>query len=35
MTANFVSVTKEDEVDWDELAPRVVGELEAHFGDDA
>ena len=31
MTANFVSVTKEDDADWDELVPRVIEELEAHF----
>ena len=35
MTADFVSVTKEDDIDWQELAPRVVAELEAHFGDGA
>ncbi len=35
MTANFVSVTKEDGIDWDELAPLVVTEIEAHFGDAA
>ena len=35
MTANFVSVTKEDDVAWDELGPRVIEELQAHFGDDA
>jgi hypothetical protein len=35
MTANFVSVTKEDGVAWDELGPRVIEELQAHFGDDA
>lgn len=35
MTANFVSVTKEDDVTWDELGPRVIEELQAHFGDDA
>lgn len=31
MTANFVSVTKEDDADWDALVPRVIEELEAHF----
>jgi len=31
MTANFVSVTKEDDVPWDELAPRVVEEIQGHF----
>lgn len=35
MTADFVSVTKEDEVGWDELVPLVVGELQAHFGETA
>lgn len=35
MTANFVSVTKEDDIDWQELAPLVVAELEAHFGEAA
>lgn len=35
MTANFVSVTKEDDIDWQELAPLVVAELENHFGDGA
>lgn len=34
MTANFVSVTKEDDIAWDELVPLVVAELEAHFGGD-
>jgi len=31
MTANFVSVTKEDDADWDALVPLVIEELEAHF----
>lgn len=35
MTANFVSVTKEDDIDWQELAPLVVAALEAHFGEGA
>lgn len=35
MTANFVSVTKEDGIDWQELAPLVIDELQTHFGDDA
>ena len=35
MTADFVSVTKEGDIDWQELAPLVVAELEAHFGDGA
>jgi Scaffold protein Nfu/NifU N terminal len=33
MTANFVSVTKEDAADWDELVPRVIDELQAHFAE--
>lgn len=31
MTANFVSVTKADRADWDEVAPRVIEEIRAHF----
>jgi hypothetical protein len=31
MTSNFVSVTKEDDVAWDDLVPQVIAELEAHF----
>lgn len=31
MTANFVSVTKEDDADWDALVPQVIEQLEAHF----
>ncbi len=31
MTANFVSVTKEDGADWDALVPAVIEQLEAHF----
>jgi len=34
-TANFVSVTKEDDVGWDELVPQVIEQLEAHFEGDA
>jgi hypothetical protein len=33
MTANFVSVTKEDGADWDELVPQVIDELQAHFAE--
>ena len=33
LTADFVSVTKEPEVEWDTLGPQVVAELQAHFGD--
>lgn len=32
LTADFVSVTKEDDVSWDELGPKVVEALEEHFG---
>jgi hypothetical protein len=32
LTSNFVSVTKQDGVDWDELIPQVVEAIEAHFG---
>lgn len=31
MTSNFVSVTKEDDASWDELVPKVIDELRAHF----
>ena len=31
MTSNFVSVTKEDDIAWDELVPQVIDELQAHF----
>ena len=31
LTANFVSVTKEPDVDWDELLPAVVAEIEAFY----
>jgi hypothetical protein len=33
MTANFVSVTKEDDADWNELVPAVIDELQAHFAE--
>jgi hypothetical protein len=32
LTANFVSVTKEAEVTWDELLPAIVDRIEAHYG---
>ncbi len=32
-TANFVSVTKADGADWNDLGPKVVGAIEAHFGE--
>lgn len=31
MTADFVSVTKEDGADWDEILPSVIEAIEAHF----
>lgn len=31
MTSNFVSVTKEDGLDWDELGPQVIEAIQAHF----
>jgi hypothetical protein len=33
MVSNFVSVTKEDGADWNELVPLVIDELQAHFGE--
>jgi hypothetical protein len=33
MTSNFVSVTKEDGVDWDDLGPLVVEALQEHFAE--
>lgn len=35
LVSNFVSVTKEDGADWNELVPRVIDELQAHFGEGA
>lgn len=32
-TANFVSVTKADAADWNDLGPRVVEAIEGHFGE--
>lgn len=32
-TADFVSVTKEDDVSWDELGPQVMEALQEHFAD--
>ena len=32
ITSNFVSVNKEDGVDWDELLPEVISVIEGHFG---
>ncbi len=34
-TANFVSVTKTDTADWNDLGPKVVQTIEAHFGEAA
>ena len=31
MVANFVSVTKSADASWDDLAPGIVGAIEAHF----
>lgn len=31
LTSNFVSVTKEPDVSWDELGPRVMDALQEHF----
>lgn len=31
-TANFVSVTKTDAADWNDLGPKVIAAIEAHFG---
>jgi|FEC22Drversion2_1045045.scaffolds.fasta_scaffold02025_5 hypothetical protein len=31
MAANFVSITKEDAADWDDLVPQVIDALRAHF----
>ena len=33
MVSNFVSITKEDGADWNELVPLVIDELQAHFGE--
>jgi Scaffold protein Nfu/NifU N terminal len=33
MVSNFVSVTKEDDADWNELVPLIIDELQAHFGE--
>jgi hypothetical protein len=31
LTANFVSVTKAPDVDWDELIPAVIAKIEAFY----
>ena len=33
MAGNFVSVTKRDDVGWDELGPDVVEAIRAHFAE--
>ena len=33
LVSNFVSVTKVDAADWQELAPQVIARIEAHFED--
>jgi len=31
LTADFVSVTKESDVSWDDLVPKVIDEITTHF----
>lgn len=31
LTSNFVSVTKDDTADWEQLVPAVVETIKAHF----
>ena len=33
LTANFVSVTKDDDESWDDLVPDVIAAIQAHFAD--
>ena len=33
MTPRFVSVTKDDDVSWQDLGPEVVEAIEAHFAE--
>ncbi len=33
LVSNFVSVTKDASTDWQELAPQVIAQIEAHFGE--
>ena len=33
LTANFVSVTKDDATSWDTLMPRVIETIEGHYGE--
>jgi hypothetical protein len=31
LVSNFVSVTKDATTDWQDLAPQVIAQIEAHF----
>jgi Scaffold protein Nfu/NifU N terminal len=33
LTADFVSVTKDDTTSWDTLLPRVIEAIEGHYGE--
>lgn len=33
LTADFVSVTKDDATSWDTLLPRVIEAIEGHYGE--
>ena len=33
LTANFISVTKEDAVSWDEIGSQIMDAIAAHYGD--
>lgn len=33
LTADFVSVTKDDATSWDKLLPSVIQTIEEHFGE--
>ena len=33
LTADFVSVTKDDAASWDTLVPLVIGAIEEHYGE--
>jgi hypothetical protein len=33
LTADFVSVTKDDATSWDALLPKVIETIEGHFGE--
>lgn len=35
LTANFVSVTKEDGVTWDDIGQQILDAISDHFGDAA